>query len=279
MKDFPVSPIGIFDSGYGGLSVFREIKKLLPQSDYLYLGDNAHVPYGGRSFDMVYKFTWEAVQYLFQQNCMLVIVACNTASAKALRSIQQKNLPKMGNPLARVLGVIRPTAEKVGKITRTKHIGILGTEGTIASESYTMEIKKLFPEIKVVGHACPMWVPLVECGEYDAEGADYYVKKDIEEIMEKDSQIDTLILACTHYPLLLSKIKKYTPQGVTIISQGEWVAKSLENYLYRHPEIEGLCSKGGTTCFCTTDAGKDFKSHASIFLGSEIEEVRHIVLG
>jgi glutamate racemase len=235
-------PIGIFDSGYGGLTIFEKIRHLMPEYDYIYLGDNARTPYGTRSFEVVYEFTLQAVEKLFELGCPLIILACNTASAKALRTIQQKNLPLI-DPTRRVLGVIRPTAEAIGNLTKSRHIGILATSGTIKSQSYLLEVQKLFPDITVTGEACPMWVPIVENDEYHSEGADYFVKKHINKLLEKDPQIDTIILGCTHYPLLMEKIKQFTPPHIQIIAQGEYVAHSLRNYLDRHPEMDKCCTK------------------------------------
>lgn len=265
--------IGVFDSGYGGLTILSEIQSLLPQYNYIYLGDNSRAPYGSRSFDIVYEFTKQAVFALFEQGCNLVILACNTASAKALRTIQQNDLPKI-DPRKRVLGIIRPTAEMVGQITKTGHIGILGTQGTIQSESYPLEIHKIYPEITVNSHACPMWVPLVENDEYNKPGADYFVKKGIDDILQKDNFIDTLILGCTHYPLLLDKIKQYAPKEVNIISQGKYIAESLKDYLYRHPEMDSICSKEGTTKYLTTESAAKFKESATIFLNREVTAER-----
>lgn len=262
--------IGVFDSGYGGLTVLSEIKSLLPQYDYIYLGDNARAPYGNRSFELVYKFTLEAVKWLFSQNCHLVILACNTASAKALRTIQQKMLPKIA-PDRRVLGVIRPTVEIVGNFTKTNHIGIFGTEGTIKSRSYDIEIEKYHPQIKVVGEACPMWVPLVENKEFDTPGADYFVKQHINNLLSKNSEIDTIILGCTHYPLLIKKIEEFLPKGIEVISQGKHVAESLKDYLKRHPEMNVKCSKNGTTQYFTTDSAEKFAQQALFFLNESIE--------
>jgi len=266
-------PIGIFDSGYGGLTILEQIRKQLPKYDYLYLGDNARSPYGNRSFEVVYEFTLQAVQWLFRQGCRLVILACNTASAKALRTIQQKDLPFI-DPERRVLGVIRPTVENINKITGSFHVGILGTQGTITSNSYPLEIEKLFPDIVVEGEACPMWVPLVENNEYDKPGSDYFIKQHIDNILKKDNRIDTLILACTHYPLLEGKIRKYLPEGVKLVSQGQLVAESLADYLRRHPEIESGCSKNGTCRFYTTESEEKFASMASLFLKGRIEAER-----
>lgn len=263
------APIGIFDSGYGGLTVMKEVVRELPEYDYLYLGDNARTPYGTRSFETIYHYTLECVKYLFGLGSNLVILACNTASAKALRTIQQKDLPNI-DPVRRVLGVIRPTAEIIGDHSTTGHVGILGTSGTINSQSYVMEIKKQFPGLTVFQEACPLWVPLVENKEYDGPGADYFVKKNIDHILSKSKKIDTLLLACTHYPLLMDKIKKYTPAHVTVLSQGHIVAGSLADYLRRHPEIDELCSKGGTRRFLTTDSTENFDDHAEIFWGEKI---------
>lgn len=266
-------PIGIFDSGYGGLTILEEILRELPQYDYIYLGDNARNPYGTRSFEVVYEFTLQAVKKLFEMGCHLVILACNTASAKALRSIQQQDLNRL-DPTRRVLGVIRPTIEEVGEITHTRHVGILATAGTIRSQSYPLEIKKIYPDIVVSGQACPMWVPLVENKEAEAPGADYFVKKYIKELMNKDPLIDTLILACTHYPILLEKIKKYVPQGVNVMCQGKYVAKSLKKYLHRHPEIEVRCTKNSEYRFFTTELPEKFAESATLFLKQEIQSER-----
>ena len=270
-------PIGIFDSGYGGLTILHGIRQLLPEYDYLYLGDNARAPYGPRSFDVVYEFTRQAVVKLFEMGCHLVILGCNTASAKALRSIQQIGLPKI-DPERRVLGVIKPTAEVIGSLTKTRHVGVLATEGTIKSESYNLEIRKLYPDIQVSGVACPFWVPLVEYNEADSPGADYFVKKRIDEIMRKDPQIDALILGCTHYPLLMPKILKYLPQGVRVVPQGEYVAESLKSYLERHPQIEQRCARNGRVNYLTTENPEKFKEQAQIFLHEPVE-VENISLG
>ena len=270
-------PIGIFDSGYGGLTILHGIRQQLPQYDYLYLGDNARAPYGPRSFDVVYEFTRQAVLKLFEMGCHLVILGCNTASAKALRTIQQHDLPQW-DPNRRVLGIIRPTAEVIGQLTESRHVGVLATEGTIRSESYNLEIQKLHPDIEVTGVACPFWVPLVEYNEADSPGADYFVKKRIDQIMQKDPQIDALILGCTHYPLLMPKIKKYLPEGVRIVSQGDYVAKSLKNYLERHPQIEAKCAKGAQSRYLTTENPDKFKESAQIFLHEDIQ-VENITLG
>ena len=256
-------PIGIFDSGYGGLTILHGIRQLLPEYDYLYLGDNARAPYGPRSFDVVYEFTRQAVVKLFEMGCHLVILGCNTASAKALRTIQQNDLPKW-DPERRVLGVIRPTAEVIGSLTQSRHVGVLATEGTIRSESYTLEIRKLHPDIEVTGVACPFWVPLVEYNEADSPGADYFVKKRIDQIMRLDPQIDAIILGCTHYPLLMPKILKYLPSGVRVVPQGEYVADSLKDYLERHPEMASRCSRQGQVHYLTTENPDKFKESAQI---------------
>ena len=269
-------PIGVFDSGYGGLTILKAIRELLPQYDYAYLGDNARAPYGTRSFDIVYQFTRQAVLKLFEMGCQLVILGCNTASAKALRSIQQDDLPKI-DPQRRVLGVIRPTAEIAGKLTQTKHIGILATPGTIKSDSYNIEINKLWPELDVTGVACPLWVPIVENNEATGAGADYFVKKRIDHILWLDPDIDTLILGCTHYPILMPKIKQYVPDGIKIVSQGEYVAESLKDYLTRHTEIDARCTKNGTAHYYTTENAEKFKEVARIFVTDDIE-VEHIDL-
>lgn len=265
-----MSPIGVFDSGYGGLTVLKEFVKTLPQYDYLYLGDNARSPYGTRSFDTVYRYTLQCVEWLLQQNCPLIILACNTASAKALRTIQQNDLQRL-NPEARVLGVIRPTSENIGRYSKTKSIGVLATNGTVQSESYKLEIEKFFPDLKVAQEACNMWVPLVENNEHHTEGADFFVRKNIEHLLAQDADIDTLLLACTHYPLLKEKIAQAVPQGVTILSQGEIVAASLKDYLQRHPEIENRITKKGKRLFFTTDSAEDFNNKATIFFGEAVQ--------
>lgn len=271
-------PIGVFDSGYGGLTILDKIRTQMPEYDYLYLGDNARTPYGPRSFEVVYEFTLQAVKKLFELGCPLVILACNTASAKALRTIQQTNLPII-DPNRRVLGVIRPTAECIGQLTQSRHVGILATSGTIKSESYLMEIHKLFPDVIVTGEACPMWVPLVENNEYASEGADYFVKKHIHQLLGKDPEIDTIILGCTHYPLLIEKIRQFTPSHIRLVPQGEYVAKSLEDYLKRHPEMDIRCSKGNTCRFLTTESTAKFEESASIFLRMDKMDVESITLG
>jgi glutamate racemase len=265
-----MGPIGVFDSGYGGLTVLREFVNRLPQYDYLYLGDNARAPYGTRSFDTVYRYTLQCVKWLLQQDCPLVILACNTASAKALRSIQQNDLHRL-NPEARVLGVIRPTTEIIGKHTKSNSIGILATNGTVQSESYLIEIEKFFPNLKIQQEACPIWVPLVENNEHQSEGADYFIKKHINNILSRDKNIDTILLACTHYPLLKEKIEKYLPENIKLVSQGEIVADSLKDYLDRHIEIEAKISKTGKRLFYTTDSTEDFNNKATIFFGGTVE--------
>ncbi len=262
-------PIGVFDSGYGGLTILEGIRQRLPQYDYIYLGDNARAPYGTRSFDVVYEFTLQAVKKLFDYGCPLVILGCNTASAKALRSIQQQYLP-FNAPDNRVLGVIRPTAEVVGELSHTHHIGVLATEGTIRSESYKLEIEKLYPGSTIVGEACPMWVPLVENNEFDKPGADYFVKDSLAKLMAKDPQIDTIILGCTHYPLLMDKIKKYCPSSITLVPQGKYIAKSLEDYLQRHPEMQSRITNGGSCKYFTTESRTKFRECAALFLKEDV---------
>ena len=269
-------PIGIFDSGYGGLTILHGIRQLLPQYDFLYLGDNARAPYGPRSFDVVYEFTRQAVVRLFEMGCHLVILGCNTASAKALRTIQQNDLPKLDSS-RRVLCIIRPTAEVRGQLTTSRHVGVLATEGTIKSESYTLEIQKLYPDIVVSGVACPFWVPLVEYNEADSPGADYFVKKRIDQLMLLDPNIDAIILGCTHYPLLMPKIVKYVNPGIRIVPQGEYVAESLKDYFLRHPEMEEKCTKNGMVHYLTTENPDKFKESAQIFLHEDVE-VKNIIL-
>ena len=262
-------PIGVFDSGYGGLTILSKIREALPEYDYIYLGDNARTPYGTRSFEIVYEFTLQAVNKLFEMGCHLVILACNTASAKALRTIQMNDLPNI-DPDRRVLGVIRPTAECIGSMTQTRHVGILATAGTIKSESYPLEVHKLFEDIKVSGEACPMWVPLVENNEANGEGADFFIRKYIDNLLAKDRQIDTLVLGCTHYPILLPKIQKFIPQGVKVVAQGEYVATSLKDYLHRHPEMDMKCTREGKCRFYTTEDEDKFIESASMFLNENI---------
>ena len=269
-------PIGVFDSGYGGLTILSKIREILPEYDYIYLGDNARAPYGTRSFEVVYAFTLQAVTRLFEMGCHLVILACNTASAKALRSIQINDLPHLDSA-RRVLGVIRPTVECIGNITRSRHVGVLATSGTIKSESYPLEIRKLFPDIKVSGEACPLWVSLVENNEALGDGTDYFIRKYINELLAKDREIDTAILGCTHYPILLPKIQQYMPAGITIVSKGQLVADSLKDYLHRHPEIDIKCTRGGKCTYYTTEAEEKFIESASIFLNEAIT-VRRIEL-
>lgn len=269
-------PIGIFDSGYGGLTVLKEIVKELPQYDYIYLGDNARAPYGSRSYETVYEYTLECVKHLFDKGCHLIILACNTASAKALRTIQQKDLPKI-DPTKRVLGVIRPTAEIIGNYSKSGHVGVLGTPGTVSSESYLVEIEKLFPLLKVYQEACPMWVPLIENNEFGNEGADYFIKKHVLNLMHQEETIDAIILGCTHYPLIEAQIKKYLPPQVKLISQGSIVAKGLKDYLYRHPEMEKNCSKGNSVSFYTTDLPETFDRSATLFFGQHIKS-QHLIL-
>lgn len=262
-------PIGIFDSGYGGLTILSDIMKTLPEYDYIYLGDNARAPYGGRSFDIVYRFTLQAVRYLFERGCHIVILACNTASAKALRTIQQNDLPAI-DPSRRVLGVIRPTVEKIGDITRNGNIGIVGTAGTVRSRSYDMEINKLYPGFNIFSQACPMWAPLVENGEADKPGADYFVKRDIDLLIRQEPSIDSIILGCTHYPLLLDKIERYVPEGTKVLPQGKIVADSLADYLVRHPEMAAKCSRGSTCTYLTTENPDKFSESATVFLSTPV---------
>jgi glutamate racemase len=265
------APIGVFDSGYGGLTVFKSIVAHLPQYDYIYLGDNARAPYGNRSFETVHEYTWECVQWFFKMGCPLVILACNTASAKALRTIQQQDLP-VQYPEKRVLGVIRPTAEVVGDFTKTKSVGVLGTKGTVASGSYLIEIHNFFPDVKVYQVACPSWVQLIEDNEHNSPGADYFVKKYIDELMSMSGDIDTILLACTHYPLLMDKIKKFLPQGrhIEVVAQGEIVSTGLEDYLKRHPEIDEKLTKNASIEFYTTDNPSGFDEQATVFFGKKV---------
>ena len=270
------APIGVFDSGFGGLTILRDIRRVLPQYDYLFIGDNARAPYGTRSRELVYEFTLQAVKHLFSKGCHLIILACNTASAEALRTIQQRDLPKIA-PDRRVLGVVRPTVEKVGELTRTGHIGVFGTPGTVASGSYNIEIEGMYPGYKVHGHACPMWVPLVENRESDGDGADYFVRKDIQLLLAECPDIDTVILGCTHYPLLIDKINKYMPADVQVVQQGPIVADSLADYLRRHPEIERHCSRGGTCNYYTTEDPDHFSPLASVFVNEPVD-ARRVIL-
>lgn len=281
--------IGVFDSGYGGLTILKQLRETLPEYDFIYLGDNARAPYGPRSFDVVYEFTRQAVMKLFSLGCHLVILACNTASAKALRTIQQEDLKKkyhlpssddtmtLEEQGYRVLGVIRPTVEIIGDLTKTRHIGIVATEGTIRSESYNLEIEKLYPDIIVTGQACPLWAAIVEAGEADSLGAEYFVKKRINQLLTKDPLIDTIILGCTHYPLLKNALNKAVPKNINLISQGEYVAESLKDYLHRHPEMDKKCSKGGTIQYYTTESEERFKEIGKNFLHNDII-VNHIKL-
>lgn len=269
-------PIGVFDSGYGGLTILREIRRALPQADYIYLGDNARAPYGVRSFELVYRFTLEAVEYLFARGCQLVILACNTASAKALRTIQQHDLAAL-DPDRRVLGVIRPTAEAVGSLSRNGHVGLFGTPGTVASKSYDMELAKLQPHLRLTSHACPMWVPLVENMEAEGPGADYFVRKDIDSLFAADPAIDTVILGCTHYPMLINKIRQYLPEGADVLHQGRVVADSLLDYLRRHPEMDSRITRGATVEYLTTENPAKFSAMAGVFLGDIVESM-HVEL-
>lgn len=269
-------PIGVFDSGYGGLTVLKEVVQNLPQYDYLYLGDNARAPYGTRSFETIYHYTLECVQHLFELGCPLIIIACNTASARALRTIQQKDLPKL-HPTKRVLGIIRPTAEVVGNYSKTKHVGVVGTTGTIASESYVMEIEKIFPEVTVHQEACPMWVPLVENNELNNAGTDFFVQQHIERLLAQSSEIDTILLGCTHYPLLYDRIRAFTPDHIQLLAQGEIVANSLTNYLSRHPELEQYLTRNGGRKFYTTDTPESFDASGSKFFGTPIQSA-HLTL-
>lgn len=269
-------PIGVFDSGYGGLTILQRLRERLPEYDYLYLGDNARAPYGSRSFDVVYEFTREAVLKLFQLGCPLVILGCNTASAKALRSIQQNDLPRVA-PQNRVLGVIRPTVEQVGALTRSRHVGYVATEGTVRSQSYELEIAKFFPDVKVTGQACPLWAAIVEAGEADTDGADYFVSKRIGQLLAKDPEIDTLLLGCTHYPLLMRSIKRAVPQGMRVVPQGELTAESLATYLNKHTDMASRLTRGGTVRFLTTESPARFKECATIFLRSDVD-VEHVDL-
>ena len=269
MPTLSKGPIGVFDSGYGGLTVLRSLVDKLPQQDFCYLGDSARSPYGNRSFDTVYQYTLQAVEWFFRQGCPLVILACNTASAKALRTIQQKDLPGMA-PDKRVLGVIRPTTEIIGQYSAKGEVGILATQGTVNSGSYPIEIAKFFPDLKVVQEACPMWVPLIENNEQDSAGADYFVKQHLDSVFKKGPGIDVLLLACTHYPLMQKKIRQYLPEGVRLVSQGNLVADSLADYLQRHPEMASRCTSQGKLSFHTTDDPGDFDAHAAQFFGAPV---------
>ncbi|MBL7912468.1 MAG: glutamate racemase [Bacteroidia bacterium] len=269
-------PIGVFDSGFGGLTVLKEIVKEMPQYDYLYLGDNARAPYGSRSYETVYEYTLECVNHLFAMGCELVVLACNTASAKALRTIQQKDLPKI-DPSKRVLGVIRPTTEIIGNYSKTGNVGVLGTAGTVSSGSYLVEIEKFFPNLRVYQEACPMWVPLIENNEYNNEGADFFIKKHVANLMQQEPKIDAIILGCTHYPLIIDKIKKYLPSSVQLLSQGTIVANGLKDYLQRHPEMETKCSKSQSVSFYTTDLPETFDKAATLFYGKPVQS-KHLAL-
>lgn len=270
-------PIGVFDSGYGGLTILHQMRQMLPQYDYLYLGDNARAPYGPRSFDVVYRFTREAVMKLFSMGCHLVILACNTASAKALRTLQQEDLPKFDSD-RRVLGVIRPTTENIGSLTKSRHVGILATEGTIRSRSYELEIAHQAPDVVVTGQACPLWAAIVEANEADSPGADYFVRKRIDELLRRDPEIDTIILGCTHYPLLLNTILKYVPRGVRVVPQGEYVANSLAQYIERHPDMQARITQGGMCHYLTTENPERFKECARVFLREDVS-VENVSLG
>lgn len=270
------SPIGVFDSGYGGLTVLKELVAHMPAYDYLYLGDNARAPYGSRSFDTVYEYTLECVKHLFDRGCELVVLACNTASAKALRTIQQKDLGAI-DPDKRVLGVIRPTAEIIGNYSKSGHVGVFATNGTVSSESYRIEIEKFFPQLRVFQEACPMWVPLIENNELNNEGTEYFVKKYIGNLFDQSRYIDTIILACTHYPILKPLIEKHLPAGITLLSQGTVVAHSLQDYLARHTAMDQRISKTGKLDFLTTDSTEIFDTHASLFFGSEVKS-QHLAL-
>ena len=270
-------PIGIFDSGYGGLTILHGIRQRLPEYDYMYLGDNARAPYGSRSFEVVYQFTRQAVLKLFDMGCQLVILGCNTASAKALRSIQQRDLPEW-DPDRRVLGIIRPTAEVIGNLTTSRHVGLLATPGTILSGSYELEIAKLFPDIRLSGVGCPLWASIVEAGEADSPGADYFVKKRIDMLLRKDPDIDAIILGCTHYPLLMNSIVTHVPPGVRIIPQGEYVANSLRSYLDRHKTLDAMLTRGGGCQYLTTESEEKFSETARIFLHEQVN-VKHVDLG
>lgn len=271
-----MNAIGIFDSGFGGLTVFQSIDKELPGYDYIYLGDNARAPYGNRSYETVYAYTLQCVKWFFEQGCPLVILACNTASAKALRSIQQLDLPNVSAE-GRVLGVIRPSAEYIGLESKSGTVGILGTNGTVNSGSYLQEIHKFYPDLKVYQHACPLWVPFIENGDYEGEEVDAVIRKDVRALLDKDPAIDTVLLACTHYPLLEPRIRKYLPEGVRLVEQGPIVADRLRDYLARHPEIERRLSRNGTRAFYTTDDVDDFEAHATTFFGHPVR-ARHTVL-
>ena len=269
-------PIGVFDSGYGGLTVLKEMREKLPEYDFLYLGDNARAPYGSRSFDVIYQYTWQAVQALFDRDCSLVILACNTASAKALRNIQRIKLPEL-HPDKRVLGVIRPSTEELDKHTKTKHVGVLATEGTIRSNSYQIELAKFAPDLVVNQHACPMWVPLIENNQFDTPGGVYFIQNDLVSILEKDPKIDTILLGCTHYPILLEQLQRLLPEHIEVLAQGKIVAESLADYLVRHPEMDAKCSKGGSVRYLTTESARAFSEKASLLMNDQIE-AEHLTL-
>lgn len=263
------SPIGVFDSGYGGLTILSEIRKKIPEYDFLYLGDNARAPYGSRSFEIVYEYTLEAVKFLFSRGCHLVILACNTASAKALRTIQQQDLAGI-DPNKRVLGVIRPSTEEIGLLTKSKHVGVLATEGTVQSQSYILELQKFAPEIVVNQHACPLWVPLIETNKHFSEAGKNIISEDVFTLLAKDSKIDTIILGCTHYPLVQEYLKSVVSREIKIVSQGEIVARKLEQYLLNHPEIDKSCSRNSTVQYLTTEDSQVFDENAARFLGVDI---------
>jgi glutamate racemase len=269
-------PIGVFDSGYGGLTVLKEMREKLPEYDFLYLGDNARAPYGSRSFEVIYQYTWQAVQALFDRDCSLVILACNTASAKALRNIQRIKLPEL-HPDKRVLGVIRPSTEELDKHTKTKHVGVLATEGTIRSNSYQIELAKFAPDLVVNQHACPMWVPLIENNQFDTPGGVYFIQNDLVSILEKDPKIDTILLACTHYPILLEQLQRLLPEHIEVLAQGKIVAESLADYLIRHPEMDAKCSKGGSVRYLTTESAQAFSEKASLLMNDQID-AEHLTL-
>lgn len=271
------NPIGVFDSGYGGLTILKDLQNKLPEYDFIYIGDNARTPYGTRSFDTVYQYTLQAVKTFFELGCELVIIACNTASAKALRSIQQNDLPNIA-PNKRVLGVIRPSTEAIGEFSKSRHVGVFATTGTVQSESYVIEINKFFPDIKVTQEACPLWVPLIENDQYNNDGGRYFIKHHVDEIISKDAEIDTIILGCTHYPILKDLIEEFVPKSINVISQGEIVASSLVDYLIRHPEIDEVCSKSGNTNYYTTEDPETFSQRAAIFLGKKIDTQKIILL-
>jgi glutamate racemase len=269
-------PIGVFDSGLGGMTIFRDIVEAMPQYDYIYLGDNARAPYGVRSFETIYQYTWQCVEYLFEQGCPLIILACNTASAKALRNIQQLDLPRWA-PDRRVLGVIRPTTEHIGTLTQTGHVGVVATTGTVQSESYLIEIGKQWPNVRVFQEACPMWVPLIENNEHESDGADFFIKKNLQRLLAQSDRIDTIILGCTHYPLMWQKIRAHTPEHIQLVAQGRIVSERLVDYLSRHPEIEKTCTRGASRAFLTTESTTIFEEKARWFL-NEVVTAQHITV-